>query len=107
MDPSWSFYLVPIMNAGSTFGRLVPGYLADKTGSITMYCYVIIFSFLSCACVWIPVSGQAGSIVFALLVGFGSGGMNTLAPAVCAQISDVRQVGLRTGLIYTFTGIGW
>ena len=107
VDANWAFYLVPIMNAGSVFGRLVPGVLADKTGSITMYCIIAAFTALIATCLWIPVAGQAGMIVFALLFGFGSGGTNTLAPMVLADISDVRMIGLRTGLCYTFTGISW
>lgn len=71
-----------------------------------MYMYICIFTFITCAAVWIPVSGQAGSIVFAVLFGFGSGGLNTLAPAVIVSISHVKQIGLRTGLIYATTGIG-
>ena len=57
--------------------------------------------------IWIPLSGKAGSVVFALLFGFGSGGLNALAPAVIAQISDVKMIGLRTGLVYAVTGISW
>lgn len=31
-DASLSFYLVPILNAGSVFGRTLPNWLADKVG---------------------------------------------------------------------------
>ncbi|KPI37057.1 Riboflavin transporter MCH5 [Cyphellophora attinorum] len=105
VDPNWAFYLVPICNSASFFGRLIPGYLADRTGSITMYTYLMVYTFIVTAALWIPVSGQAGMVVFAVLFGFGSGGLNALSPAVIAQISDVRTVGLRTGLIYAVTGV--
>jgi len=31
-DSSMSFYLVPILNAGSVFGRTLPNILSDKIG---------------------------------------------------------------------------
>jgi hypothetical protein len=72
-----------------------------------MYVIIAAFTVLSMACLWIPVSGKAGMVVFSLLFGFGSGGLNALAPVILGQISDVKSLGLRTGLCYTFTGVGW
>ena len=31
-DPELDFYLLPILNAGSFFGRILPNYAADKLG---------------------------------------------------------------------------
>lgn len=31
-----SFYLLPILNAGSIFGRIIPGLLADRFGSLNV-----------------------------------------------------------------------
>lgn len=35
-DASLSFYLVPILNASSCFGRIVPNWVSDKTGPLNM-----------------------------------------------------------------------
>jgi MFS family permease len=35
-DTSLSFYLVPILNAGSIFGRTVPNWLSDKIGPLNV-----------------------------------------------------------------------
>ncbi len=34
LSPSESFYLVPVPNAGPVFGRIIPGLIADKAGSL-------------------------------------------------------------------------
>lgn len=35
-DHSLSFYLVPILNAGSVFGRTIPNYISDKIGPLNV-----------------------------------------------------------------------
>lgn len=35
-DTSLSFYLVPILNAGSVFGRTLPNILSDKIGPLNV-----------------------------------------------------------------------
>ena len=54
---------------------------------------------------WIPVSSNAGLIVFAGLFGFTSGCIVSVIPACVAQLSDVRQIGVRTGTLFTFVAI--
>jgi MFS family permease len=107
LSQEMAFYLVPILNASSVFGRIIPGMVADKTGPMNMYLFCSTVTLLSTAAIWIPVSGTAGMVMFAIVFGFGSGGMNALSPAIVASISDVKSIGLRMGLCYTFTGIGW
>ena len=54
---------------------------------------------------WIPASSNAAIIVFASLFGFTSGSIVSLAPALVAQISDVREIGVRTGTLFTFIAL--
>ena len=54
---------------------------------------------------WIPGTGNAPIIVFAALFGFGSGAFVSLAPSLIAQISDVRQIGVRTGSFFAVVSI--
>ena len=54
---------------------------------------------------WIPASSNAAIIVFACLFGFTSGSLVSIAPALVAQISDVRQIGVRTGTLFTFIAL--
>lgn len=46
---------------------------------------------------WIPATGNAPIIVFAALFGIGSGAGIGLAPALCAQLSPIKDIGVRTG----------
>ena len=49
---------------------------------------------------WLPAHSNAPYILFAAFFGFSSGAFVSLAPALIAQISDVRQIGLRTGSMF-------
>src|SRR3954466_1542431 len=54
---------------------------------------------------WISASSNAGIMVFAALFGFTSGSIVSMVPALVAQISDVRQIGVRTGTMFTIISI--
>jgi MFS family permease len=54
---------------------------------------------------WIPASSNAALVVFASFFGFTSGSIVSITPALVAQISDVRQIGVRTGPIFTIVSI--
>jgi hypothetical protein len=51
--------------------------------------------------IWIPASSNAGIVVFAAL----SGTIVSMAPALVAQISDVRRIGVRMGTMFTIMSI--
>lgn len=55
---------------------------------------------------WIPGKSSAAIIVYAVIFGFSSGGFISLSPALIAQISDVRQIGIRTGIAYAVQSFG-
>lgn len=46
---------------------------------------------------WLPASTNTPLIIFAALYGLGSGAFVSLLPAIIAQISDIREIGLRIG----------
>ena len=46
---------------------------------------------------WLPAKANTPLIIFAALYGFGSGAFVSLLPAVIAQISDIREIGVRIG----------
>ncbi|KAJ5082920.1 monocarboxylate permease [Penicillium argentinense] len=105
MSEHMSEYLIPILNAASIFGRTLPGYLADRVGR---YNVMIFFSFLSGILVlalWLPSRSNAPVIVFSALYGFGSGAFVSLAPALIAQISDLREVGVRNGTCFSIISL--
>lgn len=109
MDPSIVPYLLPILNAVSIFGRIIPGFVADHLGRYNISILITFLSALITLCIWIPGS-EAGStgaiIVYAALFGFTSGGFISLAPTMIAQISDIRQIGARTGVQFALSSFG-
>ncbi|KAJ5912618.1 hypothetical protein N7504_001501 [Penicillium tannophilum] len=70
----FSFLLLSLVNAGSVFGRWVPGYCADRIGRFNTLIITIFGCLLCVTCLWIPAgSSKAVITVFALLFGFTSG----------------------------------
>ncbi|EPS33230.1 hypothetical protein PDE_08192 [Penicillium oxalicum 114-2] len=101
MSEHLSLYLIPILNAASIFGRTLPGYLADRIGR---YNIMIFFSYLSAILVlalWLPSRSNVPAIIFSALYGFSSGAFVSIVPALIAQISDLREVGVRNGTCFS------
>lgn len=55
------------------------------------------FSGITVLALWLPAKGNIPLIFFAALYGLGSGAYVSLLPAILAQISDIRELGVRTG----------
>lgn len=105
MNVQLANYLIPILNAASLFGRIFPGWLGDRVGLFNMQISMSIFSGVLALALWIPASGNAATIVFAALYGFGSGAFVSLLPAMIAQISDIKEIGLRTGMEFAIMSV--
>ncbi|KIV97128.1 hypothetical protein PV10_00916 [Exophiala mesophila] len=106
MSLELSQYLVSILNAGSVFGRTLPGILGDKIGRfnvMNIFCYLTVIFVLG---LYIPADTNAGQLVFAPLFGFSSGAAIGLTPALIAQISPLREIGIRTGTIFAIGSVG-
>ena len=100
MSPRLAGYLVPILNGASFFGRVLPGIIADKVGRFNTIIVLGYFTGIMVLALWLPAAANAPIIVFAALYGFGSGAFVSLAPALVAQISDVREIGVRNGTMF-------
>ncbi|ETS77417.1 hypothetical protein PFICI_11291 [Pestalotiopsis fici W106-1] len=97
MSTTLAEYLLPILNAVSIVGRVVSGFAADRIGR---YNAIILVAFLSGAftiALWIPAKTSATIIAYGVLFGFASGGFIPLVPSCIAQISDIKEIGTRTG----------
>ncbi|CAL8577887.1 hypothetical protein XPA_003699 [Xanthoria parietina] len=105
MSERLAAYLVPILNAVSIFGRTIPGYIADKSGRFNTMIITCILSTLLVLCLWLPARGNIPYILFAAFYGFSSGAFVSLAPALVAQISDIRQIGVRTGSMFAVVSV--
>jgi predicted MFS family arabinose efflux permease len=105
-DTKMAFYVVPIFNAASCFGRTIPNAVSDKTGPLNLIAPgatvvgVLIFCLLA-------VKHEASIIVIAVLGGFFSGVFIALPP-VCfvALTKDKSKIGTRIGMGYAIIGLG-
>ena len=67
---------------------------------------ITILSAISVLGIWIPGKSNAAIIAFVVIFGFASGGFISLGPALIAQISDIRQIGTRTGTAFAIQSFG-
>jgi MFS family permease len=106
MGPSLASYLVPMLNAASLFGRLLAGFVSDKLGRYNVFIVMCIAAGILVLALWIPAAATAPTIVFAIFFGFASGAYVSLSPALIAQISPLKDIGYRTGLLFLFASVG-
>ncbi|MCJ1319749.1 hypothetical protein MMC15_005085 [Xylographa vitiligo] len=100
MSPQLSNYLLAVLNAASVFGRTLPGYLGDRFGRFNVIVILNFFSAIIILALWLPARGNAPILVFAALYGFGSGAFVSMVPACLAQISNIKEIGVRNGTIF-------
>ncbi|EDN07412.1 monocarboxylate permease-like protein [Histoplasma capsulatum] len=98
MDETLASYLIAILNAASFLGRVVPGVLADKLGSLNAVIASGVSSGILILC-WPKITSNAGIIVFAGLFGFCSGAIIS-GVIVCLSTStdDPKTIGTYMGM---------
>jgi len=105
-DRQLGFYLLSVLNSASILGRIVPNFVADKTGPFNIIVPCALVSGLLTLCL-IPVRSVGGIIAFALLYGFFSGSFVSLPPTILVHLSPNRGViGTRMGMCFAFISIG-
>ncbi|KAF2843427.1 MFS general substrate transporter [Patellaria atrata CBS 101060] len=101
-----SFYLLPILNASSIFGRIIPNIIADKIGPFNVMIPSTFITGTLALCL-IPVRSLGAIIVFALLYGFFSGTFVSVPPAVMFSLTTNRTlIGTRVGMAFSLIGLG-
>jgi MFS family permease len=98
IDPTLASYMVALINAASTPGRIIPGILSDKFGKLNMYAIGGLGTGIIILCLTAAKS-KAAIIVYSLIVGFFSGtiisgGMAALT--LC--LKDPRDAGTYMGM---------
>ncbi|KAI2617485.1 MFS general substrate transporter [Hypoxylon sp. NC1633] len=98
VDPTLASYLLAIINGASTFGRVIPGILADKIGRLNVF---IFGGFLSAICIfcWNEAETTAALVVYSIAIGFSTGTVlsgSTAAFAECPK--DPRDLGTYIGM---------
>ena len=107
VDEDLSFYLLSVLNAASVFGRIIPGLLADKLGSLEVLTGAALAAAII-AYTWMAVKNLAGLIVFCIFYGFFSGAVVSLPSTVIAKlVPEMRLVGTWMGMSFSFAGLGF
>jgi MFS family permease len=106
VETALSFYLLAVLNGSSTFGRIIPGLLADHYGPLELMIILTVASgILGFAAIGIHT--LAGAAVFAVLYGFSSGAVVSLPSAVVAVLApQIGVVGTWMGMTFCFAGAG-
>ncbi|KAF9886829.1 hypothetical protein FE257_011076 [Aspergillus nanangensis] len=106
VDQNLGFYLLAMLNAGSTFGRIIPNFLADHIGPLNVLTPAATATAIL-AFAWIGVHNVPGIIILSVLYGLCSGGFVSLPPVVMASLTkDIRNLGTRLGMVFATTSIG-
>jgi hypothetical protein len=105
-DVNLGFYLLPILNTASVAGRIIPNFVTDKIGPLNVLLPVSMISGILILC-WIGVSNLGGTIAFAILYGFFSGGFVSIpAVALVTLTPDMRKLGTRMGQCFFVCALG-
>jgi MFS family permease len=98
------FYILPIVNAASLFGRIFPNYLSDYVGRLNVQMPSITIAGLL-VLTWLSVHSLGGLLVVAILYGFFSGALIGLPPATVASLTpDMTTFGGRLGVVFMAMG---
>lgn len=106
VDPTLIPYILSIVNAASIPGRIIPGIAADRLGRFNMMFLIAALSGIITLALWVPGHSTVTTLVYGAIYGFTSGGFISLAPAVIAQISDLREIGARSGVMLFVSSLG-
>ena len=98
VDPTFASYLLAILNGASTFGRIIPGILADKLGRLNMFGIGGILTGLIIFC-WNSAESTAALIVYAIIFGFFSGSIiSGAAAAFSVTVDNMQDLGTYMGM---------
>ena len=100
------FYILPILNAASIPGRILPNFIADHSGPLNVLIPCSLMTGIL-AFIWIGIKNLGGTIVFALLYGFFSGGFVSMPPvAIVTLTQDMSKLGTRMGQCFVLSAFG-
>ncbi|KAJ7621068.1 MFS general substrate transporter [Roridomyces roridus] len=95
------FIILAVMNSGGIAGRIAPAYLSDSLGRFNLLAPAACVSGLLCVFFWLFSRSLVPLMLFAAAYGFSSGAFVSLMTPCVAQISDIRQIGSRIGILYS------
>ena len=101
ISPGTAFYVLAVLNAASVLGRIAPAHVADALGRFALLVPCAFCAGLSTLLLWPAAHSLVPLVLYAALYGLFSGAFNALIVPCIAQISDIREIGMRIGLLYS------
>lgn len=101
-------YLIATMNAGSLFGRIFSGIIADVAGAYNTFTSVSALAGVLVLAFYIPATSVPAIFTFSVLFGFSSGAYIALIAPLIVKISPLDEAGYRIGLLFflsSFSGL--
>ncbi|KAK3381477.1 major facilitator superfamily domain-containing protein [Podospora didyma] len=106
INPTLAGYLLAILNAASTFGRVIPAILADKYGRLNAFALGGILTAVTIFC-FNQVTNTVGFVAYAIFFGFASGTIISGASAAMSLCTDdPRNIGTYMGMGMSISGVG-
>ncbi|OTB16143.1 hypothetical protein K445DRAFT_300070 [Daldinia sp. EC12] len=105
MDPTLASYLLAIINAASTFGRVIPGILADKFGRLNMFAFGAVITSIVIFC-WNAVETTAALVIYSIAIGFSTGTVISGSSVAFTEVpKDPRDMGSYMGMGMSLSSI--
>ena len=106
-ETSFGFTALALLNAGSFFGRWVPGLLADRIGSFNVMIMMLLLCATAVLAMWLPAANSRAMIViFALTIGFASGSNISLIPVCLSRLCPLEHYGRYFSASYFIASFG-
>ncbi|KAF3061386.1 putative transporter MCH4 [Daldinia childiae] len=103
---SFSFQILPILNAASVFGRALPGWWADKIGAFNTNMISLCATIFACYVVWLPFGHTTpGLVIFAVMFGFSTGNNISITPVCVGKLCQTQNYGRYYATCYTIVSI--
>ncbi|RDH31467.1 major facilitator superfamily domain-containing protein [Aspergillus welwitschiae] len=99
MSSIFSNYQLVALNAASVLARVGCGFIGDRYGCFNTIIINVVIVIVSIFVLWF-IDTPGTTMAFSIVFGWGSGSFISLLPACIARISDIREIGVRVGMIY-------
>lgn len=107
VSSTFSYQILAILNAGSFFGRWLPGFFSDFLGRFNTLILTVALCLLCNACLWLPAGNSlALMIVYCAIFGFASGSNISLTPVCVGQLCKTEHYGRYYATAYTIVSFG-
>ncbi|KAI1792396.1 monocarboxylate permease [Ganoderma leucocontextum] len=100
IDPGIANYLLAVLNAMNVPSRILPGFIADRYGTLNVFVPAAAICTILVLGLWLPSHNAASIIAFSALYGLFSGACVSLLPTYIASITPRKIYGARLGSVY-------